>query len=190
MVTKRPTTSGKRKDAAKGFFSLYANLLSVEARIAWDKIVSHQIGVTPWTNFKGKTQNTIQEKMKMSFNDCTKFHLMTVFSEDAVEQPKFYISNCLKRPTRVTVCAFFTCVEQLNSYVVLFREPNLCCAVAESLQQSASDSRDEARQTIRRGGTCECPVEDLSGQLAKPVQSDPRDDSSGFPEAPRCSQEH
>ena len=96
-----------RKDAVKGFFSLYANLLSVEACITWDKIDSHQIGVTPWTNLKGKTQNTTQEKMKSSFNDCTKFHLMTVFSEDAGEQQKFYISNCLKKPTRVTVRAFF-----------------------------------------------------------------------------------
>jgi len=109
----------KRKNAAEGFFSLYANLLSVEARIAWDKIVSRQIGVTPWTNLKGKTQNTIQEKTKASFDDCTKFHLMTVFSEDAAEQQKFYISNCLKKPTRVTVRAFFTRVEQLNSYVAL-----------------------------------------------------------------------
>ena len=109
----------KRKDAAKGSFSLYGNLLSAEACIAWDKIVSHQIGVTPWTNLKGKTQNTIQERTKSSFHDCTKFHLMTIFSEDAAEQQKFYISNCLKKPMRVTVRAFFTNVEQLNSYVAL-----------------------------------------------------------------------
>ena len=32
----------ERVNAAEGFFSLYANLLSVKARIAWDKTVSHQ----------------------------------------------------------------------------------------------------------------------------------------------------
>ena len=94
-------------------------VFTVEARIAWDKIVFCQIGVTPWTNLKGKTQNMTQEKTKASFDDCTKFHLMTVFSEDAAEQQKFYISNCLKKPTRVMVRAFFTHVEQLNSYVAL-----------------------------------------------------------------------
>ena len=45
----------ERVNAAEGFFSLYANLLSVKARIAWDKIVSRQIGVTLWMDFKGKT---------------------------------------------------------------------------------------------------------------------------------------
>jgi hypothetical protein len=39
-----------RVEAAEGFFSLYANLLSVEARTHWDKIVDRQIGVAPWTD--------------------------------------------------------------------------------------------------------------------------------------------
>ncbi len=52
--------------------------------------------------------------------DCTKHHLLTVFNFDTVEQQKFYISNhLLKNPQRVSVCAFFTRVEQLNAYVAL-----------------------------------------------------------------------
>jgi hypothetical protein len=51
--------------------------------------------------------------------DCTKHHLLTVFQEDAAEKQKFYISNLLKKPQRVTVRAFFTRVEQLNSFVSL-----------------------------------------------------------------------
>ncbi len=51
--------------------------------------------------------------------DCTKHHLLTVFNFDTVEQQKFYISNLLKKPQRVSVRAFFTRVEQLNAYVVL-----------------------------------------------------------------------
>ena len=90
-------------DAAEGFFSLYANLLSVEARVAWDKIVSRQIGVTKWTDLKGKTQTKERSKMKKSFNDCVKHHLLTNFANDAAEKQKFYISIFLKKPGRVTV---------------------------------------------------------------------------------------
>ncbi len=36
-----------------------------------------------------------------------------------LEQQKFYISNVLKKPQRVTVRAFFTRVEQLNSFIGL-----------------------------------------------------------------------
>jgi hypothetical protein len=109
----------QRVDAAEGFFSLYANLLSVEARVAWDKIVTRQIGTAPWTDLKGREHNVARTKTHKSFLDCTKHHLLTVFNFDAAEQQKFYISNLLKKPQRVTVRAFFTRVEQLNSYVSL-----------------------------------------------------------------------
>jgi hypothetical protein len=108
-----------RLDAAEGFFSLYANLLSVEARTHWDKIVDRQIGVAPWTDLKGREQRVSRTKTYKSFLDCTKHHLLTVFREDAAEQQKFYISNILKKPQRVTVRMFFTRVEQLNSFVSL-----------------------------------------------------------------------
>jgi hypothetical protein len=106
-----------RLDAAEGFFSLYANLLSVEARTHWDKLVDRQIGVAPWTDLKGREQRVSRTKTYKSFLDCTKHHRLTVFREDAAEQQKFYISNILKKPQRVMVHMFFTRVEQLNSFV-------------------------------------------------------------------------
>ncbi len=69
----------ERVDAAEGFFSLYANLLSVEARTHWDKIVDRQIGVSPWMDLKGREQRTVHTKTYNSFLDCTKHHLLTVF---------------------------------------------------------------------------------------------------------------
>ena len=39
--------------AAKGIFSLYANLLSDELRIYWDNIVKKQIGMTPCQAYQG-----------------------------------------------------------------------------------------------------------------------------------------
>ena len=59
----------ERVDTAEGFFSLYANLLLV---VAWDKIVNRQIGVTPWTDLKGKTQMKKRAKTRKSFDDCVK----------------------------------------------------------------------------------------------------------------------
>jgi hypothetical protein len=99
--------------------TLYANLLSVEARIAWDNILERQIGTAPWTDLKGKKRTTAQSKTKMSFDDCITHHLLTVFTIDSAERQKFYISNFLKKPQRVMVRAFFTRVEQLNSYIKL-----------------------------------------------------------------------
>ena len=45
--------------------------------------------------------------------------MLTVFNYIAMEQQKFYISNVLKKPHRVTVRAFFIRVEQLNSFIGL-----------------------------------------------------------------------
>ena len=39
---------------AKHFFSLYANLLSEDARFQWDKIVSSQVDTAPWTDLQGE----------------------------------------------------------------------------------------------------------------------------------------
>jgi hypothetical protein len=113
-----------RRDTTEGFFSLYANPLSVEARTHWDKIVDCQIGVSPWMDLKGRKQCTMRTKTYKFFLDCTKHHLLTTFREDAAEQQKFYISNLLRKPERVMVRAFFTQVEQLNSFVLLL--PCLC----------------------------------------------------------------
>ncbi len=66
-------------EAAEGFFSLYMNLLSIEARTHWDKIVDHQIGVAPWTDLKGREQYVLHTKTYKSFLDCTEHHLLTVF---------------------------------------------------------------------------------------------------------------
>jgi hypothetical protein len=38
--------------AAEGYFSLYANLLSKDARFRWDKIVSSQVRTAPWTDLQ------------------------------------------------------------------------------------------------------------------------------------------
>ena len=103
--------------AAEGFFSLYANLLSEDARFRWDKIVASQVGAAPWTDLQGNEHEKEREKSMESFQDCITFHLLDMFPGDAAEQQRFYISNVLKKPQRVPVRYFFQRVEQLNSYL-------------------------------------------------------------------------
>ena len=45
------------------------------------------------------------------------FHLLTVFPNNAAEQERYYITNVLKKPQRVSICQFVQRVEQLNSYI-------------------------------------------------------------------------
>jgi hypothetical protein len=46
------------------------------------------------------------------------FHLLTVFSINAAEQEKYYITNVLKKPQHVSMRQFVPRVEQLNAYIV------------------------------------------------------------------------
>ena len=72
--------------AAEGYFSLYANLLSEDARYRWDKIVTSQIGAAPWTDLQGNEHEEEREKSMESFQDCLTFHLLDMFPNDAAEQ--------------------------------------------------------------------------------------------------------
>ncbi len=107
----------ERVITADSIFTQYANLLSVEQRGAWEKIVEQKVDVSGWTDLRGRKHNKKRGKTYKHFLECTVFHLQTVFDEDAAERQQIYISLHLKKPQRVTVCAFFTCVEQLNNYV-------------------------------------------------------------------------
>ena len=157
----------RRAEAAEGFFSTYANLLSVEARIAWENILERQIGTAPWTDLKGKKHKEEQKRTKVSFDDCIIHHLLTVFPYDAAEQQKYYISNVLKKPQRVSVRAFFTRVEQLNSYIKLlpglynspkaspatkpvepFDEADLACQLLRMCPESWQDQYNLAQEVV------------------------------------------
>ena len=93
--------------AAEGFFSLYANLPSKDARFHWDKIVSSQVGTAPWTDLQGNEHKKEREKSMESFQDCITFHLLDMFPSNAAKEQHFYISNMLKKPQRVLVRYFF-----------------------------------------------------------------------------------
>jgi hypothetical protein len=98
-------------------FHLYTNLLSVDARYAWNKIVQEQTNADPYTDLQGLTRKGPRGMSYQSFEDCMMFHLLTVFPNSAAEQERYYIMNVLKKPQRVSICQFVQHVEQLNSYI-------------------------------------------------------------------------
>jgi hypothetical protein len=65
--------------AAADIFQLYANLLSVDAKYAWNKIVQEQTKAEPYQGLQGLTRKGPRGKSHKSFEDCVMFHLLTVF---------------------------------------------------------------------------------------------------------------
>ncbi len=108
----------KPDKAAEDMFQLYANLLSVDARYAWNKIVQEQTKADPYTDLQGQTRKGPQGMSGKSFDDCVMFHLLTMFPNNAAEQERYYIRNVLKKLQHVSICQFVQRVEQLNFYIL------------------------------------------------------------------------
>eukprot|EP00804_Cyclotella_cryptica_P001371 CCRYP_014131-RA/>CCRYP_014131-RA protein AED:0.40 eAED:0.42 QI:0/-1/0/1/-1/1/1/0/379 len=98
-------------------FELYGNLLSNEARQPWEKIIKAQVTKAPWEDIKEVPHTETPTKTWNLFHECVTFHLLQVFRHDAGEALKYYITNTLKKPNRVSIRQFFVRVEQLNSYL-------------------------------------------------------------------------
>ncbi len=71
----------------------------------------------PFKDLQGVSRKGPRRLSRESFNNCVMFHLLTVFSNSAAEQEKYYLSNVLKKPHRVGVCQFVQHVEQLYVFV-------------------------------------------------------------------------
>eukprot|EP00804_Cyclotella_cryptica_P004891 CCRYP_004940-RA/>CCRYP_004940-RA protein AED:0.36 eAED:0.84 QI:0/0/0/1/1/1/2/0/428 len=98
-------------------FELYGNLLSDEARQPWEKVIKAQVTKAPWEDIKGVLHTETPTKTWDLFHECVTFHLLQVFRHDAGKALKYYITNTLKKPNRVSIRQFFVRVEQLNSYL-------------------------------------------------------------------------
>jgi hypothetical protein len=108
---------GAKHVAASKMFAFYSNLLSPESKYTWNKIVSKQMESDPYVNFQGDALQGPRRMLRQSFLDCVMFHLLTAFLINAAEQEKYYITNVLKKPQRISVRQFVRRVEQLNAYI-------------------------------------------------------------------------
>jgi hypothetical protein len=66
-------------------FQFYANLLSLDVKYAWNKIVREQTEADPFKDLQGMTRKGPSELSRESFNECVTFHLLTVFPNNAAE---------------------------------------------------------------------------------------------------------
>jgi hypothetical protein len=111
------TAKGAMIIAANKMFAFYLNLISLESKYTWNKIVSKQTESDPYLNLQGDTLEGPRGMSCKLFNDCVMFHLLTAFPTNATEQEKYYIMNVLKKPQRINVRQFVQRVEQLNAYI-------------------------------------------------------------------------
>ncbi len=114
----KETAKNKKEAAATKMFQFYANLLSLDAKYSWNKIVWEQMVADPFKNLQGVSRKGPRGLSHESFEECVIFHLLTVFPNNAAEQEKYYLSNVLKKPQRVGIHQFVQQIEQLNAYVV------------------------------------------------------------------------
>jgi hypothetical protein len=97
-------------------FQIYPNLLSINAKYAWNKIVHKQMASDPYMDLQYCSKKELRGFLHKSFNDCVMFYLLAVFANNAAEQEQKYIINVLKKPQCISVHQFVQHVEQLNSY--------------------------------------------------------------------------
>ena len=88
---------------ASQMFQLFSNFLLEEARQPWNKIPVQQINYSSWKDLRGIVHNTPRSKTRDSFMECITFHMLVVFCNDAAEVQRYYISNCLKKPTEYSL---------------------------------------------------------------------------------------
>jgi hypothetical protein len=74
--------------AANKMFAFYSNLLSLESKYAWNKIVSEQTESDPYINLQGDSLEGPRGMSCDSLNDCVMFYLLTMFPINAAEQEK------------------------------------------------------------------------------------------------------
>jgi hypothetical protein len=79
---------GKADQAASDMSQLYANLLSVDAKFEWNKIVHEQTTTDTYTDLQGCTKKGPRGLSHKPFDDCIMFHLLTVFPNNAAEQER------------------------------------------------------------------------------------------------------
>ena len=76
-----------------------------------------QVDADTWTNLQGTVHTVARRPLYQSFEDCVRFHLLTVFPLDTAEQERYYINVHLKKHTRVLIRHFVARILQLNSYL-------------------------------------------------------------------------
>jgi hypothetical protein len=98
-ILAKETNKNQKDAAATKMFQFYTNLLSLDVKYAWSKIVREQTEADLYKDLKGVSKKGPRGLLRESFNNCIMFYLLTVFPNNAAEQEKYYLSNVLKKPS-------------------------------------------------------------------------------------------
>ncbi len=60
-------------------FQFYANLLSVDAKYVWHKIIQEQMKSNPYRDLQGVSKKGPRGPLRKSFDDCVMFQFLTMF---------------------------------------------------------------------------------------------------------------
>jgi hypothetical protein len=71
----------------------------------------------PWIGVNGESNKGIRVKSCLSFMDCIELHKLTIFPADAAKKQRYYMQQTIKKPQRVTVHQFVSCMGILNDYL-------------------------------------------------------------------------
>jgi hypothetical protein len=99
-------------------FQFYVNLLSADAKYAWNEIFKEQTESDPFKDLQGMSRKGPRRLSRISFDGCLLFHLLTKFPNNAAEQEKYYLSHVLKKPQRVGKHQFVQHIELLDAYIL------------------------------------------------------------------------
>jgi hypothetical protein len=94
----KETAKNKRKTAATEMFQFYANLLSWDAKYAWNKIVQEQTEANSFKDLQGVSRKGQRGLLCESFDECIMFHLLTVFPNSTAEQKSITFPTCSRSP--------------------------------------------------------------------------------------------
>jgi hypothetical protein len=94
----KETAKNKRKATATKMFQFYANLLSLNSKYTWNKIVREQMKADPFRDFQGVSRKGPRGLLCESFDECVMFHLLTVFPNNAAEQKNTTFPTCSRSP--------------------------------------------------------------------------------------------
>jgi hypothetical protein len=108
----------KAELAAQETFPLYKNLLPIDAKYTWDKIIQEQTQSDPYVDPQGVSRKGPRGYLRKAFDNCMIFHLLTVLPNNTAVQEWYCITNVLKKPQHVSVHQFVQHVKWLNSYIV------------------------------------------------------------------------
>ncbi len=88
-----------------------------KAQMQLDRIMNKMHTKNPWVGINDKSNKGIRVKSWISFMDCIELHKLTIFPADTAERQCYYMQQMIKKPRRVTVRQFVSCMGVLNDYL-------------------------------------------------------------------------